>query len=633
MSARLGAIVVARRSLQAAWRESLYRRIVVESWRSSPGLLIAFVSCVLLGAAAAVGFVIAVGAIVGSVPDAARRGPGSQAARDVEVAVVIAIALVLVQPLLAALQRAVGGALGRAVEGAARRRVMVAALTPATVTHLQDPDVAAEIVDATRLGAAHVGAWAAVENFGPVLASLVTGLAMCVVVATFRWWMGLALAIVWMYARRNRWNERLKRQELVGKQGVGTRRQGYFRALGTTPGAAKEIRIFGLQGWLLERFSIDWWSAMRKAWATRRSVESSTWSMLAVLAGVNAVAVIVMARAAARGDLGGGALVVLLQAVAGARVISEPGSANFHDLLFTLGTSTLSSVERLEARLGIGDGAPRGRGRAGTERLTDSIVFDAVTFAYPGRERAVFEGLDLSIPAGTSLALVGDNGAGKTTLVRLLLGLVEPSSGAIRVDGRALSALEVERWRTQVAVVFQDFLQFPVTLRENIELGVPEGQLDDTALRGIIDRAGLRDVAAGLPSGAATVLSRQRTAGVELSGGEWQRVALARALAAVHGGASVLVMDEPTASLDIRAEAAFYDQFLELTRGLTTLVISHRFATVRRADRIALIEGGVISELGSHAALMARDGKYARQFRLQADAFHDERGEGGDGDA
>jgi ATP-binding cassette subfamily B protein len=233
----------------------------------------------------------------------------------------------------------------------------------------------------------------------------------------------------------------------------------------------------------------------------------------------------------------------------------------------------------------------------------------------------VLRGLDLTIEAGRSLAIVGLNGAGKTTLVKLLARLYEPGSGRILVDGRPLTDFDVQTWRRRVAAIFQDFVHYDLPVRDNVGFGAVELLHDDAKVRSALDRAGALALVEELPQGLETTLSRSYADGAELSGGQWQRIAIARALMAVEGGASVLVLDEPTANLDVRAEAAFFDRFLELTRGLTTILISHRFSTVRRADRIVVLEHGRVIEDGTHAELLALRGRYAELFHLQAARF------------
>ena len=203
----------------------------------------------------------------------------------------------------------------------------------------------------------------------------------------------------------------------------------------------------------------------------------------------------------------------------------------------------------------------------------------------------------------------------------MLARLYEPTGGRITVDGAALEELDTRSWQRRLAVIYQDYVRYELDVAANIGLGAPGRLGDAAALTRAIEWAGATEVTAALPDGLATVLSSRYSGGVDLSGGQWQRIALARALFAVQAGASVLVLDEPTAHLDVRAEVAFFDRFLELTRGLTTVVISHRFSTVRRADRIVVLDGGRITEQGSHEGLVAAGGQYAELFGLQARRF------------
>jgi ABC-type multidrug transport system fused ATPase/permease subunit len=224
----------------------------------------------------------------------------------------------------------------------------------------------------------------------------------------------------------------------------------------------------------------------------------------------------------------------------------------------------------------------------------------------------VLERLDLTIPAGTSLAIVGQNGVGKTTLAKLLCRLYDPQSGAIEVDGVDLRELDIASWRARLAAVFQDFIRFELPMRDNV---APSGAPDDDVLAAL-ESAG----AAGL-AGLDTVLARGYEGGTDLSGGQWQRVTLARALCAVRRGAGVVLLDEPTAQLDVRGEAEIFQRLLAATRRCTTILISHRFSTVRHADRICVLERGRVIELGTHDELMAQGGRYRTMFDLQAQRF------------
>jgi ATP-binding cassette, subfamily B, bacterial len=241
-----------------------------------------------------------------------------------------------------------------------------------------------------------------------------------------------------------------------------------------------------------------------------------------------------------------------------------------------------------------------------------------VTFAYPsaaagGFGAPVLQHFDLTIPAGSSLAIVGQNGAGKTTLAKLLCRLYDPQAGAIEVDGVDLRELEVASWRRRVSAVFQDFIRFELPLRDNV---APSGAPDAT-VAAAIEAAG-----AGSLAGLDTILARGYEGGTDLSGGQWQRVALARALASVKTGAGLVLLDEPTAQLDVRGEAEIFERILAATRHCTTILISHRFSTVRQADRICVLEQGRVVELGTHDELMARGGRYQTMFELQAQRFN-----------
>jgi ATP-binding cassette subfamily B protein len=222
---------------------------------------------------------------------------------------------------------------------------------------------------------------------------------------------------------------------------------------------------------------------------------------------------------------------------------------------------------------------------------------------------------------GTSTAIVGINGAGKSTLVSLLSRLRDPTSGRITVDGVDIADLEPVGWQRSVAIMPQDPVRYPFTAYDNVALGAVEHAADRAGIDECARRAGFDEVVARLPHGWDTVLTRELPDGVDLSGGQWQRLALARALFATRHGARLLVLDEPTAALDVRSEAQFYQRFLEITSDLTTVVISHRFATVRRADRIAVLDGGRITELGTHDELLDLGGAYAGAYRVQAARF------------
>jgi ATP-binding cassette subfamily B protein len=243
------------------------------------------------------------------------------------------------------------------------------------------------------------------------------------------------------------------------------------------------------------------------------------------------------------------------------------------------------------------------------------IRFRNVTFAYPHATEPVLSDFDLTIPAGSSLAIVGQNGAGKTTIAKLLCRLYDPQQGAIEVDGTDIRALDIDGWRSRVTAVFQDFIRFELSLRENV---APAGA-PDNVIRQVLEESGAAHLAR-----LDTVLARGYPDSTDLSGGQWQRVALARVLCAVRLGAGLVLLDEPTAQLDVRGEAEIFGRMLAATRHAATILISHRFSTVRHADRICVLEHGRVVELGTHQELMAQGGRYKTMFELQASRFEEE---------
>jgi ATP-binding cassette subfamily B protein len=246
------------------------------------------------------------------------------------------------------------------------------------------------------------------------------------------------------------------------------------------------------------------------------------------------------------------------------------------------------------------------------------IEFRNVSFAYPGTQRLVLRGLNLTLHQGERIALIGENGEGKTTIVKLLTRLYDPTEGAIYLDGVDLREYDLDDYTSQVAVIFQDFMRYDMTARENIAIGrVAERQnLDEVVAAARKSKAD--DVVRKLEAGYEQMLGRRFDGGVDLSGGEWQKVALARAYLR---DAQILILDEPTASLDAKSEQQVFRQFAELTQNKLSLLISHRFSTVRMADRIVVLENGRIAEEGHHDQLMARDGRYAQMFDMQASNY------------
>jgi ABC-type multidrug transport system fused ATPase/permease subunit len=387
----------------------------------------------------------------------------------------------------------------------------------------------------------------------------------------------------------------------------------YAYRLAVEPPASKELRLFGLHDWMLERFvgRRTRLYELQQA-ATRLREQPLAWSVVLVVA-TNVIVFWAIAADVTGGTLSLARAVIFAQSAVGASAIA------FGGLNWALdgAAAPVGAVMRLGPEMASAGSLASGSLAADGKPVRE-IRFHDVTFAYPGAP-PVLEGFDLTIPVGTSLAIVGQNGAGKTTLAKLLCRFYDPQAGAIEIDGTDLRAYDVGAWRRRIAAVFQDFARFELPLRDNV---APRAAPEDI-IRSALAAAG----ADGLAS-LDTILGRGYPGGTDLSGGQWQRVALSRALAAVEQGAGLVLLDEPTAQLDVRGEAEIFERLLRASRRATTILISHRFSTVRHADRICVLEHGRVVELGTHDELMALGGRYRTMFDLQASRFAEQDEEG-----
>jgi len=255
-------------------------------------------------------------------------------------------------------------------------------------------------------------------------------------------------------------------------------------------------------------------------------------------------------------------------------------------------------------------------------RAEEGVRFEGVGFKYPGGDDAdkwALRNVDVFVPKGQSLALVGENGAGKTTFIKLLAGLYDPTEGRVLLDGRDVRAWDERELRARIGVIFQDFNEYQLALRENVAFGSVDHLDDELRVGRAVEQGGAKELVATLAGGLDAQLGRWFSGGVELSGGQWQKVALARAF--MREEADILILDEPTAALDAEAEHAVFQRFRALAAGRTTILISHRFPTVRMADRILVLEAGRVIEDGSHAELIAAGRRYAHLFGLQAAGY------------
>ncbi|HVM07242.1 MAG TPA: ABC transporter ATP-binding protein [Acidimicrobiales bacterium] len=412
---------------------------------------------------------------------------------------------------------------------------------------------------------------------------------------------------------------------LIDSQAEDNRVLRHLYELSTLPSSAKEVRIFGIAGELLRRRRslFDRLETQRLGLARERiAISTGAWLLFAA---AYVAALAFTARAAARGDATIGDAVLVL--TIGSQLDQQLAELGENVAWFV---RTHRAVRRLRWLTDYAERSTTALTPAAPAelpaRLTDGIRVEGVSFAYPGTGSTVLERVDLHLPAGSTVAIVGENGAGKTTLVKLLCRFYEPSEGRIVVDGIDLRDVPVSTWRRHIAAGFQDFAMFQLLARETVGLGDVDSDLSrDEAMIGALTRAAAPEVVDQLPDRLATQLGREFDGGVELSLGQWQKLALGRAM--MREKPLLLVLDEPTASLDAPTEHRLFDRFHTAARdaarerGAITILISHRFSTVRMADVILVVDGGRVREAGSHRELMSADGLYAELYRLQARSY------------
>jgi ABC-type multidrug transport system fused ATPase/permease subunit len=520
----------------------------------------------------------------------------------------VGVIFVLLQ-VLNPIHNAVGSNLGDRTAAWLYDHLTAACVRPPGMGHLESPGLANDLVVARDfdLGMTGPPLSMSMDFIAGAVVELLGGLASALVLAAYAWWAAILLGGAWLSTHWLLRESAVWRDRNTEEVRAAQRDSDYAYRLAVDPPAAKELRTFGLVDWTLDRF-VGRRQRLHEIQysATRLRERPLTWCVLVVVA-ANLVVFWSLANAATNGTLDLGRLVTFAQSAIGASMIAFGGLSWVID-----GASApVAAVLRLEPGMRAAGALPSGA-QAADGMPVREVRFRGVSFAYPGGGAQVLDGFDISIPAGSSLAIVGPNGAGKTTLAKLLCRLYDPQAGEILVDGVDLRELDVESWRARATAVFQDFIRFELPLRDNV---APRGAPDEVVRRALVEAG-----AAGLAE-LDTVLARGYPNGTDLSGGQWQRVALARALCAIHLGASLVLLDEPTAQLDVRGEAEIFDRILSATRGCTTILISHRFSTVRHADRICVLEHGRVVELGSHGELMALGGRYRTMFDLQAQRF------------
>jgi ABC-type multidrug transport system fused ATPase/permease subunit len=544
-------------------------------------------------------FAVAMGWLVGAV----------QQGNDLSAPLALMGVVFVLLQVLTPIHLAVGQNLGSRTAAWLYDRLTEASVRPPGLGHLENPALTSDLTMARDfdLGITGPPLSFSMDFIANELVELIAGLAAAALLAAYVWWAplllaGAWLATHWLLREAGVWQDR-ETPEVRDAQ----RHADYLYRLAVEPPAAKELRLFGLADWIIEHFRARRQRLFDLRWqATRLRERPVFWSLLLVLA-ANLIVFWSLGTAAANGTLDLGRLVTFASAAIAASAIA------FGGLSWALdgAAAPAAAVLRLEPALAAG-GALVAGARSCQQMPAREIRFRDVRFAYPTTERPVLDGFNLTIPAGSSLAIVGQNGAGKTTLAKLLCRFYDPQQGAIEVDGVDLRTLAVEQWRERVTAVFQDFTRFELPLRDNV---APAGAPDD------LIRAALAQAGAAQLRDLDSILARGYPGGTDLSGGQWQRVALARALCAVRQGAGLVLLDEPTAQLDVRGESEIFERVLAATRQVTTILISHRFSTVRKADRICVLEQGKVVELGTHDELMSLRGRYHTMFELQAARF------------
>jgi ABC-type multidrug transport system fused ATPase/permease subunit len=570
--------------------------------RADPALDTGWWALVVLRSILPAGFAVVMGSVVGAV----------QSGSDLTGPLVWMGALFVLLQIVSPLHQAVGENLGNRFSAWLYDRLTAACSAPAGIGHLEDPELASDLATAREFdtGIAGPPMEVAVPFIAVGLVDFGSGLASAVVLFALAWWAPLVLGGAWLATHWLLRESAVWQDRNTDEVRDAMKHADYAYRLSVDPPSAKELRLFGLGEWSTERFTARRMRLYELQSAATRLRERPLLLCVLVVSAANVLVFAYLAMRTGGQDLSLARAVVFAQVAVGTTMLAF-GGLNWALDGAAAPTTAVLRLQEATARLGA---LERRDDRPADDLPRREIVLKDLTFRYPRAGRAVFEGLDLTIPAGASLAIVGQNGAGKTTLAKLLCRLYDPTSGAIEVDGTDLRDLDVVSWRSRVTAVFQDFLRLELSLRENV---APHGAPDDDI------RAALTEAGADGLADLDTPLSKQFAGGIDLSGGQWQRVALARALCAVRRGAGLVLLDEPTAQLDVRGEAAIFERVLAATREVTTILVSHRFSTVRQAELICVVEHGGVIELGNHEELMQRAGRYRTMFDLQAARFDD----------
>jgi ATP-binding cassette subfamily B protein len=454
---------------------------------------------------------------------------------------------------------------------------------------------------------------AMIQAMGALLQQVITAATLSLSIFWFSPWLLLLLIVAVVPAFLGESHFAFAGYSLNIRQTPVRRQLDYLRVLGASKESAKELKLFGLANFFTGEYAqlSNGIYDQNVALAKRRLWAGALLSLISTAGYYGAFAYVVYRTV--NGELSWGTLQFLAGAISGASSNIQTVFATFSSIADqSLFLTDLVEFFRIQPTVrSKPDALPAPR------PIRDGFLFDRVSFAYPGSSRMVLDSLDLRIDPGERIALIGENGQGKTTIVKLITRLYDPTAGRILLDGVDLREYSIEDLNREIGVIFQDFMRYEMSVSRNIGVG----RIDNGSGRDIeaAARKSLADaVVRRLPNGYEQLLGRRFEGGLDLSGGEWQKVALARAYLR---DAQLLILDEPTASLDARSEYEVFQRFAELTEDKMALLISHRFSTVRMADRIVVLEDGRIAEQGSHAQLMALGARYAEMFELQAASY------------
>ena len=454
---------------------------------------------------------------------------------------------------------------------------------------------------------------AMIHAIGALLQQTVTAATLSMTILWFSPWLLLLLVVAVVPAFLGESHFAFLGYSLNIRQTPARRRLDYLRVLGASKESAKELKLFGLSDFITgeyARISYDLYD-QNVALARRRLWAGAILSLISTAGYYSAYALVVYRTVT--GELSWGTLQMLAGAIGGASSNIQSIFATFSSIADqSLFLTDLVEFFRVEPKVrSKPDAIPAPR------PVQTGFRFERVSFAYPGSSRLILDSLDLTIDPGERIALIGENGQGKTTIVKLITRLYDPTAGRILLDGVDLRDYSIEDLNREIGVIFQDFMRYEMSAKGNIAVGRIDAECD-ADIRAAARKSQADSVIARLPGGYEQLLGRRFEGGLDLSGGEWQKVALARAYLR---DAQLLILDEPTAALDARSEYEVFQRFSELTEGKMALLISHRFSTVRMADRIVVLENGRIVEQGNHKQLMAVGARYAEMFELQASSY------------